>query len=156
MKSTAILLVAVGALTGSAATAHSPRPQPKVSGKLVPGQTPAQIKARLLGVLVYTELSMRFEERPARDVFRYLQSVLGIKIIGRYNDDKAGFGIDPTTPITIDISDQPALTVLELILEQCADLEPCTWQLRGGVRGGGHQGTPQPAGSPADPPLFGS
>ena len=89
-------------------------------------------KARMLSVLLYTDVPVQFSETPARDAFNYLQTVLGINIVGRYNDDRTNEGIDPDTPITLDSVDQPALTVLEMILDQCADLDPTTWQLRNG------------------------
>jgi hypothetical protein len=90
-------------------------------------------KAHMLSVLLYTDITVQLQETPARDALSYLQTVLGINIIGRYSDDKVGFGIDPETPITLDVVDKPALTVLELVLDQCATFdEPCTWQLRRG------------------------
>ncbi len=90
-------------------------------------------KAHMLSVLLYTDITVQFDETQARDAINYLQTVLGINIIGRYSDDKIGFGIDPETPITLDVIDKPALTVLELVLDQCAEFdEPCTWQLRNG------------------------
>ncbi|MCH6551395.1 MAG: hypothetical protein IH804_05195, partial [Planctomycetes bacterium] len=90
-------------------------------------------KAHMLSVLLYTDITVQFDETEARDAINYLQTVLGINIIGRYSDDKIGFGIDPETPITLDVIDKPALTVLELVLDQCAEFdEPCTWQLRNG------------------------
>ncbi len=89
-------------------------------------------KAHMLSVLLYTDMPFQFDETPARDAFNYLQTVLGINIVGRYSDDRTGEGIDPDTPITLDTTDQPALTVLEMILDQCAELDPTTWQLRNG------------------------
>jgi hypothetical protein len=52
--------------------------------------------------------------------------------VGRYRDDRFAQGIDPGTPVTLDASDEPALTVIELLLDQCATDDPCTWQLRDG------------------------
>ncbi len=89
-------------------------------------------KAHMLSVLLYTDLPVQFDETPARDAFKYLETYLGINIVGRYSDDRTGEGIDPDAPITLDTTDQPALTVLEMILDQCADLDPTTWQLRNG------------------------
>ena len=90
-------------------------------------------KAHMLSVLLYTDVTVQFPETPARDAINYLQTILGINIIGRYNDDRTAEGIDPETPITLDVVDQPALTVLEMILDQCEALdEATTWQLRNG------------------------
>jgi hypothetical protein len=65
-------------------------------------------------------------------VFQHLKTVLAVPIVGRYSDDKVGYGIDPETPITLDVSDTPAIIVIERILDQCEDIDPCTWQLRKG------------------------
>ena len=89
-------------------------------------------KATHLGALLYTDISVDFDETPARDAFDYIKSLLGVDIVVRYNDDRTGIGIDPETQITLKVSNKPALTVIELMLEQCGDFEPCTWQLRKG------------------------
>ena len=89
-------------------------------------------QAGLLGSLLYTDISVDFDETPARDAFAYLKQVLGREIIVRYNDGRSGLGIDPDIPITLKVTGKPALTVIERILEQCGDLDPCTWQLRKG------------------------
>jgi hypothetical protein len=47
-----------------------------------------------------------------------------------YSTDQVAHGIDPETPITLEVSELRALEVLERVLEQCAVVEPCTWQLR--------------------------
>ena len=90
-------------------------------------------KAHMLSVLLYTDVTVQFPETPARDAINYIQTILGINIIGRYSDDRTGEGIDPETPITLNVVDQPALSVLEMILDQCQVLdEAMTWQLRNG------------------------
>jgi hypothetical protein len=89
-------------------------------------------KSQLLSVLLYTDVTVQFKETHARDAFSYLKTILGVPIVGRYSDDRTGEGIDPEAPITLDIADRPALTVLEMMLDQCADPDPCTWQLREG------------------------
>jgi hypothetical protein len=92
-------------------------------------------KAQMLGALLYTDLTVQFDETPARDAINYLETFLGINIIGRFDDDRVGYGIDPEAPITLDVANRPALTVLEMILDQCSGQgfdEACTWQLRNG------------------------
>ena len=86
----------------------------------------------LLGTLLYTDISVDFEETPVREVIKYLENVLDVPIVARYNDDRTGFGIDPDTQITLSLKNVPALTVVERVLGQCEDFEPCTWQLRKG------------------------
>jgi uncharacterized membrane protein YgcG len=89
-------------------------------------------RAQLQKVLIETELTVEYQQAPAREVIVHLQQMLGIQIVGRYSDDRVGHGIDPETPITLGVTETPALTVLELVLAQCEDLDPCTWQLRNG------------------------
>ncbi len=100
--------------------------------KRPPKAQAASTRQRVLGVLAYRSITARFDQTPAREAFNDLQAILGINIICRYRDDKIGFGFDPETPITLDVIDKPALHVLELVLEQCQDLGPSTWQIRDG------------------------
>ncbi len=87
-------------------------------------------KAKLLQALLYRTLTVSFDQTPAREVFDYLGTTLGINLIARYSDDATGHGIDPQTPITLFAENMFAIEVLELVLEQCAAVEGCTWQLR--------------------------
>ena len=87
-------------------------------------------KAKLLQSLLYHKLTVNFDQTPARDVFDYLSTTLGVNLIARYSDDTIAHGIDPETPISLSVEDMHALAVLELALEQCATVEGCTWQLR--------------------------
>jgi hypothetical protein len=91
-----------------------------------------QTRAHLVGLLTGTRISADFDGMPAREAFRTLSKELATPIIGRYAKGRIGQGIDPATPITFRIDDVPALLVLEMIVEQCAVDEPCTWQLRRG------------------------
>lgn len=88
----------------------------------------------MLGILLYSDITVSYEDSPAREVFKHLAAELEINIIVRYSDDRRspGLGIDPDAPITLSVEKTPALTVLELVLEQCEDLEPATWQFRRG------------------------
>lgn len=89
---------------------------------------------RMLGVLLYTDISVSFKDAGARDVFEYLATRLNLNIIGRYIDDAnaQGLGIDPEFPITLELENVPALTVLEMALEQVSGYEDATWQFRRG------------------------
>jgi hypothetical protein len=89
----------------------------------------------MLGVLVYQRISVEFDETPLRDVIAHLRNALGINLLARYDDrDRLSTGLDGETPITLHVTDRPALEVLEMVLEQCDDTlrEGCTWQLRRG------------------------
>ncbi|MDY7108951.1 MAG: hypothetical protein SYC29_09980 [Planctomycetota bacterium] len=88
-------------------------------------------KTKILQALLYEKLTVQFDGTPARDVFDYLRTILDINVIVRYSDDPVGHGIDPQSPITLDVAEMPAVDVLELVLEQCAAAGDCTWQVRG-------------------------
>lgn len=90
-------------------------------------------KGHLLSVLLYRDIeSIEFQDQEVRDVIQYLRTLLGIPIIARWSDDRIGHGIDPETRISLRVENQPALRVLEMILEQCAEFEETAWQLRDG------------------------
>lgn len=99
--------------------AEAAMPKPKLSPK-----------AKILQSLLYTKLSVNFDQTPARDAFDYLKTALGINLMVRYLDDEVGHGIDPATPITLEAEDVQALELLSMVLEQCAVSQACTWQLR--------------------------
>jgi hypothetical protein len=89
-------------------------------------------KAHLLGTLLYTDVTVHFQETAARDAVNHLRTILGIDITARYSDDRTGEGLDPEAPITMNVVNRPAITVLEMLIEQAAGDEPATWQLREG------------------------
>jgi hypothetical protein len=89
-------------------------------------------RGHLLQALTRGSITVEFDQTPAREAFDHLERVLGIGIVGRYSDDRTGFGIDPATPITLEATNRAPIEVIEQILEQCADQEPCTWQIRHG------------------------
>jgi hypothetical protein len=133
MKSTAVVLMGTCLLLASPALGQGLSDRiDYVMQQRSQAQPRGSSKAHMLSVLMYTDITVQFQETPAREAFTYLQTVLGIHIVGRYSDDKIGYGIDPETPITLDVVDRPALTVVELALDQCQEFEPCTWQLRDG------------------------
>ncbi len=136
MKSKTLALVGLGVLLGSPALGQSLSERINyVMQQRSQAQSRNTSKGYMLSVLLYTDLTVQFAETPARETFNYLQTILGVNIIGRYSDDKVGLslgGIDPEIPITLDVVGKPALLVLELVLDQCQDPDPCTWQLRNG------------------------
>lgn len=93
----------------------------------------AETKGEMLGALLYTDISVQFNETPAQEAIKYIQSLVNVNIIARYNTDRDGRGIDPAAPITLEMENKPALSVLELVLAQCEDSASSnTWQLRDG------------------------
>lgn len=129
-----IFNVLASGLLASVVAAQQPASPANVSGGAPSSKSEfdGEDRARLLGVLVYTKLSIKFDEVPARDAFSALEKALQIRIVGRYSDDRLGFGIDPKLPISINAEGEEALLILEEMLEQCEDFEECTWQLRKG------------------------
>lgn len=94
---------------------------------------PSMEIGRILGVLLYTDVTVQFDENEAREAFRHMSQILGVPIVARYNDDRTGEGIDPRAPITLDAQNMPALTVINMMLAQVEDFEPTTWQIRQGM-----------------------
>ena len=133
MKRPAVALVGVCLLLASPALGqrmseridHARRRQ-------APQQSTVKSKADMHRILTRTAITVQFNETPAREAFKHLQTLLGLHIVGRFSDDRIGHGIDPDTPITVVATGRSGLDVLELVLEQCQELDPCTWQLRNG------------------------
>ena len=134
MKKFLMIALGLGLLTGSIAQGQNLSDRINyVMKKRAAAQRNDTEKADMLSRLIYTDLTIQFQETQARDVFNYLQTVLNVTIVGRYDDDRIGYGIDPETPITLEVENHPALSVIEMILEQCQSIgDECTWQLRNG------------------------
>ncbi len=84
----------------------------------------------LIDQLLNTVITCRFEGIGARDAFERIAQGTGLPILGRYLDDRLGYGIDPDLPVVWVADEMPALQVIEGILDQCSADEPCTWQAR--------------------------
>lgn len=97
-------------------------------------RTPDERRARMAGTMLYTNLSVSFDEIPVDDALRAFQEAMDFNIIGLYarqrDDGTLGPGIDRDITITFDVENLPALTVLEMILMQCETTEDVTWQIR--------------------------
>lgn len=87
-------------------------------------------RERVLQKLYYTDLTVDFDGTRAQDAFNFFENALGVNVTVRFLDEQHLSGIDPETPITLDVENANALDVLEMMLDQCAVDEPCTWQLR--------------------------
>ena len=78
--------------------------------------------AEHLGRLLYTDCEVRMEEAPIEDAVTWLAGATGAPL--RILDDNKGQpGIDPSVEITLDVRGMPALTVLEIMMEQYEDDE---------------------------------
>jgi uncharacterized membrane protein YgcG len=135
MLRTSLILTVTGSIVfiGSAASAQSLSDRiDHVRQQRTAAEANNTTKAAMLGKLLYTDISVQFEEMPLRDVMNYLQTTLGVTLVPRYNDDRTGIGLDPEAKITLNVTNKPALTVLEMVLEQAAEDTEATWQLRDG------------------------
>jgi uncharacterized membrane protein YgcG len=136
MKRFALIMLGAGLLVSTTALGQNLDERIRyVMNKRAQQEAQNTSKSHMLSVLLYSDVTVEFEDTTARDAINYLQTVLNINIIGRYNDDRNAYsGIDPDTEININIQQKPALTALEMVLDACASEldEPCTWQLRNG------------------------
>ncbi len=87
-------------------------------------------RVEILQALYYTDVTILFQETPARDAFEFIRTALGVNMVVHYADGPTGIGIEPDMPITVDAQEMQALELLELVLEQCSLTEASTWQLR--------------------------
>ena len=89
-------------------------------------------KGKLLGALMYTDISVNFDKTEAKTAFEFVRQNLGVPLVVRYAGEGGSDGIDPALEIDLQIESAPALTVLERLLEICGTENACTWQLRDG------------------------
>ena len=132
------LLLCASAVIGSAALTDSASAQ-SMSDRLAHLESSRQ-RARAndgathLSRLLYRDITVTFEATPIRDALSYLHQVTGVPIVGLYQSDSAFDGIDRDIVITLDVANQPAMSVLEMVLDQCDQGDgPCTWQLHRGM-----------------------
>ena len=89
--------------------------------------------AKILGALVYNDRTIKVEGEEAASVLRALEDDLGV-LMTVYWKKKERTGCDKTKEITLHLSNQSALVVLERITQQLGnDESEATWQLRDGV-----------------------
>ncbi|MEO1715506.1 MAG: hypothetical protein AAFR76_00215 [Planctomycetota bacterium] len=76
-------------------------------------------------------ISLSVDEQPLQDVMRFLEDFTGAQLDIRYIDDRTGAGLDPESPISLDVQNISALRLLELVLDQAGrdSFEGATWQL---------------------------
>lgn len=79
------------------------------------------------------KITLGVEDQPIQDLFSFLNDVTGAEIEPIYlNDDLAAEGIDPETPVTVNVTEVAALVVLERILLRAQRIEGTgeeyTWQ----------------------------
>ena len=129
-----VLILAACVCAVSAAPALGQSLEERLRGASVKRQANSSTKPVLLGALLYTDIaSVDFDETPLRQVMQFIENEIGVKMISRFSDDpNAQGGMEPDEPISLSLTNMPALTVLEMVLEQAGSYDPCTWQLREG------------------------
>ena len=88
--------------------------------------------AKILGALIYTDLSVSFDGEEANEIMRQLEDDLGV-LMQVYWTTKNLDGCERAAPIFLKLERQPALIVLERVIEQLSEDEETTWQMRDGV-----------------------
>ena len=98
-------------------------------------RNPGITKPMLLGALVNQDISVNFGSGTmVEDAISVISDKVGVEIKGRFESDNV-FGLPADTEIEgFEVADQPAVNVLELVLDQAGDSygTPCTWQIRNG------------------------
>ena len=90
-------------------------------------------RGKLLGALLYSDVSVNFDKTPARTAFEFVaQHLGGVPFIVRYAGEGGSEGINAELEISLAMDGAPALSVIERLLEICGTDAPCTWQLREG------------------------
>lgn len=108
--------------------------EPRVTSPLshAPGTLPRAHRA-IMDRMLHTVVSLTFDDTPLREALRQLAEAIDVLLIGRWEDDPVGHGLDPAHPVTLTVNNARALDVLDVLL---ADVElaagPCTWQIRNG------------------------
>jgi len=88
--------------------------------------------ARVLGQLVYTDISIDVEKIPAKIVIEQFEKDLDIDMNVYWATDTRK-GLQEDALITLSLQNKPALVILERVLAQMTDNQSATWQLRHGV-----------------------
>ncbi len=88
--------------------------------------------AKILGALIYTDLSIETDGEQATSVMNELRKELGV-LMQVYWETSHLEGINKTTPIYLTLEKKPAIVVLERIMEQLSEDDDIAWQIRDGV-----------------------
>ncbi len=131
-------------------TAAAPKPAPKATPSAAASPAPKQDAPSsaspssassgellseapdILFALTHTEITIDFDETPAKEALAYIQDVLQVQMLVRWQSDKNPTGMDPAELISLKLQRVAALTALEGVLEQLSTEDSCTWQLRRG------------------------
>lgn len=120
--------------SASSKPAPSPKPAPQ-SNSPTPSASSVELLSDapdILFMLMHAEISVDFDETPAKEALAYIQDVLQVQMIARWQSDKNSTGMDPQELVSLKLQRVSALTALEAVLEQLSTEDSCTWQLRRG------------------------
>ena len=104
----------------------------------VKGAGPVEIKSeydelqRMLGRLMYTRVTVRWDGVPIGEALAQLRNSIGVPVIPRYNKDEDDSGLNPDFKIYANVMDTPVLDLIEVVVQQASDVQPVTWQIRKG------------------------
>lgn len=74
-------------------------------------------------------MTVSFTDARLEDVMRFLQDFTGATFDVQWIDDRNVDGLDPERVVSLDVTDMPAITVLERVLKRATDgFEAATWQ----------------------------
>lgn len=118
-------LVVIACLLVAMAVAGQP-------GRLDAAPSGDALREQILGVLEHARVDVDLADVPVREALDRLGDAIGVKIIGRYETDPVGHGMDPTMPITLNLTDVSGRDALEMIIDQASLSASCTWQMRTG------------------------
>jgi len=83
--------------------------------------------------LMSKPVTLDVDDQPLQDIINFIMDVTGAQIEPIYLESLASTGMDPDTPLTIRVSNIPAITLLERVLKRTERIEAVgeeyTWQL---------------------------
>ncbi|MBC8309610.1 MAG: hypothetical protein ISR75_00800 [Phycisphaerales bacterium] len=95
-------------------------------------QSEEHVNAKVLGQLVYSDITVKLDEVSSKKALDDFEKQLGIMLWVQWKDDES-VGLDSSETITLELKEQPALVVLERIVEQLDHEGNAAWQLRHGA-----------------------
>lgn len=102
------------------------------ANSIAASQVDEHVNARILGQLVYNDMTLTVEDENSKDVIEGFKEENDV-LLNIYWQSDEGKGLDPTKKITFQLKNQPSLTVLERIVEQLDEDGNAAWQLRHGT-----------------------
>ncbi|MDP7006356.1 MAG: hypothetical protein QF718_09125 [Phycisphaerales bacterium] len=95
-------------------------------------QPEEHVNAKVLGQLVYSDITVKLDEVPSKKVLDDFEKQLDILLWVQWEEGES-VGLDSSETITLELKEQPALVVLERIVEQLDPEGNAAWQLRHGA-----------------------